>query len=63
MPAGTSTPADLNAVVAGTGIALLKTLPSRSFVQDRSAAGWGDFVRFASSEATLFTPVSSQPNE
>ncbi|MCC3299260.1 hypothetical protein [Arthrobacter caoxuetaonis] len=58
MTAGTSTPADIDAVVAGTGIALLKSLPSRSSIQDRSPAGWGDFIRFASSEATLFTPVT-----
>ncbi|MGK3708609.1 hypothetical protein [Arthrobacter sp. IK3] len=63
MTAGTSSPADLNAFVAGTGIALLKSLPSRSSIQDRSAAGWGDFIRFASNEATLFTPVNAQLNE
>lgn len=61
MSAGTSTTADLNAMVAGTGIAILKSLPSRAFIQDRSAAGWGDFLRFSSNETTLFTPVDSSP--
>lgn len=61
MSAVTTAPEDLGAMVAGTGVALLKSLPTRAGFQDRSAAGWGDFIRFASSEAKVFTPGGNTP--
>ncbi|GAA4035720.1 hypothetical protein GCM10023063_20430 [Arthrobacter methylotrophus] len=46
----------LSEAVAGMGAALLKTLPSRGWVHDRSAAAWGDIEFFESTDAGLQAP-------
>lgn len=51
-----STERTLSEVVAGMGSALLKTLPSRRWVHDRTAAAWGDLESFESTEAGLLAP-------
>lgn len=37
------------------GSALLKTLPSRRWVHDRSASAWGDIESFESTDAGLLS--------
>jgi hypothetical protein len=51
-------PADstLSEAVAGLGAALLKTLPSRGWVHDRSTAAWGDIESFESTDVGLPVP-------
>lgn len=51
------TESTLPEVVAVMGSALLKTLPSRRWVHDRSASAWGDIESFESTEAG---PLSSK---
>lgn len=51
-----STECTLPEVVASMGTALLKTLPSRRWVHDRTAAAWGDIESFESTEAGLLAP-------
>jgi hypothetical protein len=51
-----STECTLPEVVASMGASLLKTLPSRRWVHDRSAADWGDIESFESTEAGLLAP-------
>lgn len=43
----------LSETVAGMGAALLKSLPCRGRIHDRSAAAWGDAEDFASAEAAF----------
>ncbi|MBG0738859.1 hypothetical protein IV500_05415 [Paeniglutamicibacter antarcticus] len=57
MPAHeSSTDTALPEAVASMGAALLKTLPSRRWVHDRSAAAWGDFASFESTDTGLPAP-------
>lgn len=51
-----STDCTLPEAVASMGSALLKTLPSRRWVHDRSAAAWGDFESFESTDSGLPAP-------
>lgn len=56
MSALSTTECTLPEAVADMGAALLKTLPSRRWVHDRSATTWGDFESFASNDSGLPAP-------
>lgn len=51
-----STERALPEAVTGMGAALLKTLPSRLWIHDRSAAVWGDIESFESAEIGHLAP-------